>query len=124
MSRWPLTLLRVLVVVHAVTAFVQPMLAGAYLDGSSSAMSAHAALGMGVATVCLLQLGAAVVYLAGTRVVWPAALSFGLLAAEGALIATGSLVVHIPLGVAIIGTSIGFAIWAVRVAPRPTEVPA
>ena len=125
--RWPLTLLRVLVVLHALAAFVQPMLAGAYLDGASSAISVHAALGMGVATICLLQLAAAVVFLAvgGTRTVWPAAVSFLLLCAEGATIASGSLAVHIPLGVAIITTSIGFAIWAGRVAAaHPQQVPA
>lgn len=121
------SLLRIAVLIHTFAVAVQPFLAGAYLDGSSGAMTGHEPLGLATAIVAIGQLLAAVLYWRpGGGGAGPAAIALVLLAADGFQVAMGytrALAVHIPLGVGIVVLSVGFAILVLR-AGRPVEVPA
>lgn len=126
------SLLRIVVLIHTVAVVLQPFLAGAYLDGSSGAMAGHEPLGLATAFVAIGQLVAAVLYWRpGRGGTGPMAFALVLLAADGFQVAMGytrALAVHIPLGVAIVVLSVGFAIRVLRrepaAAPRPTGVAA
>ena len=111
-------LLRALAIVHAVTAFLQPVLAGTYLGGNPSANGVHEIAGSMLPVIAVLMLPAALIHWRrGGGRAWPVAVIVGLIAAEGAQIGMGysrSLQIHVPLGVGIVAGSIAFAAWAVR----------
>jgi hypothetical protein len=113
-----LLLLRLMIVLHAVLAFLQPVLAGTYLSGTASANVVHDVGGDVIALIGMVQLVAAVLYWRpGRGRGWPAWVAGGLMLADTAQIGVGYsrlLYVHIPLGVAIVATSLIFAMWAVR----------
>lgn len=113
-----LRVLRVLAVVHAAVAFLQPVLAGSYLGGRPAANTVHETAGSMLPVIALLMIPAALLnWRRGKGRVWPLAAILALIAAEGAQIGLGygrSLQIHIPLGVGIVAGSIAFAAWAVR----------
>lgn len=112
------TLLRTAVLIHTAAVVLQPFLAGAYLDGSSSAMAGHEPLGLATAFLAIGQLVAAVLYWRpGGGGVGPVVIALVLLVADGLQVGMGysrALAVHIPLGVAIVVLSVGFAIRVLR----------
>lgn len=119
-------ILRVVVLVHAALAVAQPVAAGAVLQASTVGLTVHRAVGGTLVLVAMVQ--AVVAVLAWRRLpAWTVGLCALLVVAEvaqAALGATGLLAVHVPLGVAIVGTSVALAVWAVRarpaaVGPRP-----
>ena len=104
--------------VHAATAFLQPVLAGTYLSGNPAANGVHEIAGSMLPVIAVLMIPAALLYWRrGGGRAWPLAAVLTLIAAEGAQIGMGygrSLQIHIPLGVGIVAGSIAFAAWAVR----------
>jgi hypothetical protein len=111
-----LLLLQVAVVTHALLALSEPVLAGSYLGGTAGAMNVHEPLGLALAFVAIVQLAAATLY--GRRYRrWPIAVAAPVLVADLFQIHAGygrHLETHVPLGVAIVATSLLFALWAVR----------
>ncbi|MFI5711851.1 hypothetical protein [Kribbella sp. NPDC051620] len=117
-----LVVLRVVAVLHAVAACLQPVLAGVYLNGSGSAMRLHEPIGLGLAFLSLGQVLLATIYWRSGGKGSAALVSLLLLAAEAIQISTGytrDLAVHIPLGITIVALVIAFAIWTFRPAARP-----
>ncbi|MHC1557602.1 hypothetical protein ACR9E3_01515 [Actinomycetospora sp. C-140] len=114
-------ILRGVAVLHAAMALVQPVAAGALLQASTVGLTVHQAVGGSLLLVTLVQVVAAVLaWRPGHLPAWPIAVAAGLVVAETAQVAlgaTGVLAVHVPLGVAIVGTAVWFAWWAVRARP-------
>lgn len=117
-------LFRVVAVVHAAMTAVQAIAAGALLQASTTGLVVHQAVGGTLLLVATAQVPAAVLaWRPGRLPAWPIALSAGLLVAEAAQVAlgaTGVLAVHVPLGVAVVGTAVGLAVWTLR-ARRSTD---
>lgn len=114
---------RVTVTVHAITAFAQPALAGAYLSGNIDGLSWHARIADAVSYLGMLQLVIAIVVSIRAARWWPAVASALLVAAEFAQYVagmSGALWLHIPLGVTIIAAvTLMFAVVWMRPLPLP-----
>ncbi|MFI5730624.1 hypothetical protein ACIA49_10935 [Kribbella sp. NPDC051587] len=112
-----LALLRLVAVLHAVAICVQPIAIGIYLNGSTTGLQIHEPMGLALTSLGLTQLVVAVIYWrCGGRGVAPV-VALLILTAEVVQAAMGyskQLAIHIPLGVALIGSTIGFAVWACR----------
>src|SRR4051794_32463925 len=113
---------RAVAVLHAAMAVVQPVAAGAILQASTVGLTVHQAVAGALVLVGVLLVPLAVLgWRPGGLPAWPIGLSALLVVAEiaqAALGATGVLAVHVPLGVAIVGTAVALACWAVRARPR------
>jgi hypothetical protein len=114
---------RVVTVLHAALTVVQAVAAGGILQASTAGLVVHQA-GAGLLwLVALAQVPVAVLaWRPGRLPAWPIAVSAGLVVAETAQVAvgaTGVLAVHVPLGVAIVGTAVVLAVWSLRARPRP-----
>jgi hypothetical protein len=113
--RISLWLLRSLITVHLLAVLAQPVLAGLYLTGDVDAIGVHGLVGTLLALVGLVVIGAALAYVLGGRGrLWVLPVAVLLFLAEGFQIAAGytrQLELHIPLGVAIVVTSVLLAIW-------------
>ncbi|MFE3451873.1 hypothetical protein ACFXJ8_23425 [Nonomuraea sp. NPDC059194] len=112
-------LLRATVTAHTIAAFGQPAFAGVYLSGNIHGLSWHARTADVVSYLSVLQVVVAIVVSSRTRRRWPAVTSVLILAAEFGQYAvgmSGTLWVHIPLGVTIIAV---LAVLFVVVWARP-----
>jgi hypothetical protein len=113
---------RAVAVLHAVLAVVQPVAAGAVLQASVAGLEVHRAVGSVVGLVGMVLVPLAVLaWRPGRLPAWPIAVAVGLVVAEVAQIAlgyTGLLAVHVPLGVAIVATSVALAWWVLRARPE------
>jgi hypothetical protein len=119
--RRSLLLLRLVAVTHATTAFLQPVLAGSYLSGSSGAIRGHSALAGVVGTIAVVQLLSATIYWRAGGRVWPLVTAAAILTIEGYQMTLGfsrSLALHIPIGVLILLATCAFAIWTFQPAAR------
>ena len=113
----PLAVLRLVAVLHATAICVQPIAIGIYLNGATTGLKIHEPVGIALTMFGLVQLIAAIVYWRhGGRLAAPVA-ALLILSAESVQVAMGfnkQLAIHIPLGIALIGSTIGFAIWSCR----------
>jgi len=123
-------LFRAVTVLHAALTVTQAIAAGAVLQASVAGLTVHQAVAGGLFLVATLQIPVAVLaWRPGRLPAWPIAVSAGLLVVEVAQIAvgaTGVLAVHVPLGVAIVGTTVALAVWAVwaaRAVSTPVAAP-
>jgi hypothetical protein len=117
-----LVVLRVVAVAHAVAVCLQPVLAGAYLNGSGAALRLHEPIGLGLAFLCLGQVVLATIYWRSGGRGWTVLVSLLLLTAEALQISMGytrRLAIHIPLGITIVALVCAFAVWTFRPAARP-----
>jgi hypothetical protein len=125
--RVTLWLLRAALTVEAVTAVVQPVLAGRYLSGDFDALAIHAAVAGLLMLATMAAFAAAILYwLAGRGTGWPALILIGLFVAVIVQIAVGALrvlAIHIPLGVAIVATAVALAVWSFRPAAQRIRMP-
>jgi hypothetical protein len=116
--RWPRQVFRAAVTGEAVFAFAQAVLAGGFLAGHYELLAQHRDNATITGIVELVVLAAAVVqWKPGGGPLWPVAVSAGLFAAEAVQILLGYarvLVVHIPLGVAVIAGITLLLVWAWR----------
>ncbi len=112
---WPCQVLRAAVTIQTLLAFAQPVLIGGFLQGNYSWLALHQMNAVFTAVAAMLMVLAAVLYWRrGPGPAWPALASLGIVAAIAAEIALGfarTLVVHIPLGVAIIAGSVRLLAW-------------
>ena len=120
-TRW---LLVAVLFVHTVAVVAQPLLAGRYLSGDVDAMGAHSLNGTMLPGLSTLQIAAAALFWRpGRGPFWPVLASVALLLAEGVQIGMGysrTLGVHIPLGVAIVTTTVGMFVWSLAWRPHPS----
>jgi hypothetical protein len=125
--------LRAVAALHAVAVCLQPVLAGAYLNGSGAAMRLHEPIGLGAAVVSMAQLPIAVVYWRSGGRGSAILVTLLLLVAESFQIAMGydrQFALHVPLGITIVAITCVFAVWTFRPAAQvrrtaeaaPTEV--
>jgi hypothetical protein len=124
-ARWTL---RIMLTLEAVLVGLQPISIGQYLDGRYALLDMHAAVAAGAEQVALLLIGVVIWYvLAGGRLWVLVGILLGIaVEAQAAMGYIRDLAVHIPLGVAVVGGTIGFAIWAwtpssARFRPRSTQ---
>ena len=121
-TRW---LLALLVTLHALLVVAQPVLIGGYLQGNFDLLSAHSLNGTTLPGSAFLALLAAVVYWARRGRAWPVVALAALWFAEFVQMVVGhtrGLWVHVPLGVAIVGTAVVLAVWSwTRAAGRPRQ---
>jgi hypothetical protein len=112
---------RSVAVLHAIMAVTQAFAAGALLQASTAGLVLHQAVGGTLLLVATLQVPLAVLaWRPGRLSPWLIAVSATLVVAETAQVAlgyVGVLAVHVPLGVAIVGTAVALAWWAVRARP-------
>jgi hypothetical protein len=112
-----LRVLRVVAGVHAVVICLQPVFLGIYLDGASAGIGMHATTGSALAFLGLIQLLIATVWWRrGGRPIGPL-VCLVIVMAEVFQVILGysrELAVHIPLGITLVGTAIGFALWTLR----------
>ncbi|MBB6564487.1 hypothetical protein HPO96_18255 [Kribbella sandramycini] len=118
--KW-LAVLRLVAVLHATALFVQPIAIGIYLNGSPTGLRVHEPVGLAIGSIGVAQLLVAIGYWrsSGRRLAPIAALL--ILSAESVQIAMGynkQLPIHIPLGIALIGSAVGFAAWTYRSAAK------
>lgn len=116
-----LAALRLVAALHAVAVCLQPVLAGAYLNGSGAAMRMHEPIGFSLGFVALVQLVIAVVYWRSGGRGSAVLVTLLVLSAEGVQNAIGhtrQFVLHLPLGVAIVAVTCVFAVWTFRPAAR------
>lgn len=114
--RWPRRVLLGLATAHVVAIFAQPTLAGMLLVGHYDALSWHAVGADVVFYLGLAQLVAALLVWARGGPRWPAAVAALIAAGEtGQYFAglAGALDLHVPLGVALVATTVVFvvALW-------------
>ncbi|HZX01674.1 hypothetical protein [Kribbella sp.] len=102
---------------HAVAICLQPVFAGVYLNGSPAGMRMHEPTGHALVFIGLAQLLAATFWWrTGGRWTAPAA-SLLITAGEVVQVTMGysrQLAIHIPLGVALVASTVAFAIWINR----------
>jgi len=112
-----LAVLRLIAVLHAIAICVQPIAIGSYLNGSLTGLRIHEPVGIALTFVGLGQLVVAIVYWrSGGHPAAPVAAAL-IMSAEAVQAAMGfnkQLAIHIPLGIALIGSTVGFAIWSCR----------
>lgn len=104
------------------------MLAGIYLSGRFDALATHSLNAGLVILACMVQFGAALVYVwPGRGRGWPALVTAMLFFAEGIQTGmgyAGKLAVHVPLGVAVVTTQVVLVVWLFRAgARRPRSRP-
>lgn len=108
--------------IHAVLAYTQSILAGAYLSGSLDAMDVHGAIGSGLTAYTMLQcLACLLFWFPGRGPWWPLLASIVLFFVEGLQVGMGyarTLGLHVPLGVAIILAVTAFFVWSLRWKPK------
>lgn len=104
----------------------QPILAGLYLSGNLDAISLHSTIGGSLSAVAFVSVLLAVLHWAlGRGPAWPVAAT-ALLSVLAVVQATAgysrTLGLHVPLGVAVVGISVGLLGWSVfapeRLRPR------
>lgn len=109
-------LLRLILSLYAVMAVAQPVLAGSYLSGNFDAISAHGLNGGMLMPAAMLTFPVALCHwLLGRGSGWPVAVVAALFLAQGLQIGMGysrQLMIHIPLGVAIVATVLAVAVWS------------
>lgn len=125
-TRWAL---RVAFGVQAAMAVSQPILAGSYLSGNLDAISIHSAIGGNLTPVAFLVLLSAVAHRwPGRGPLWPVvamAVLLVLIVVQANAGYSRSLGLHIPLGVAIVGSTVALFVWSVvGRRPRPDVGPA
>jgi hypothetical protein len=125
--RATLTVLRVLAVLHAAGAVVQPMLAGVYLGGDVDAMAVHEINAHVVSGLGFFQLIAAIVFVwRGRGRFWPLWASLAIVLTVQAQVGLGYegvVAVHVPLGVSITSMQILLTVWLFRAAARTPRRP-
>lgn len=108
--------MRVVVTLHLLAVLCQPILAGLFLTGDVEAIEIHGLVGSIVGFLTIGTIAVAIAYVTGGRGrLWVLPVAVVLFLVEGFQIGIGyarTLQVHIPLGVAIVVTSVLFAIWA------------
>ncbi|TDD18206.1 hypothetical protein E1218_26565 [Kribbella turkmenica] len=112
-----LAVLRLVAVTHAAAICLQPILAGVYLNGTGGAQRIHEPVGLAVAAVATIQLLVATIWWrSGGRLTAPL-VSLLVLIGESVQIGMGysrELALHLPLGIALVGAVVGFAVWTRR----------
>jgi hypothetical protein len=120
-----LWILRGVLVVHAASVAMQPVLAGSYLSGEYDALAMHQANSFVLHGACVVGFFAALAYwLGGRGRGWPALALLGLFLAEGFQVGFGyerQLAFHIPLGVTIVLSAIWLAAWSFTARARFTR---
>ncbi|MGI8691491.1 MAG: hypothetical protein ACR2JK_01135 [Geodermatophilaceae bacterium] len=119
--------------VMAGLAVAQPVLAGSYLSGNLDAISVHTAIGGTLPVVGFLALILAVLHWwPGRGPAWPALVMVVLtvlIVVQANAGYSRTLGLHVPLGVAIVGTTVGLFGWSVfgrdlrRSVPAPVAAP-
>lgn len=110
--------LRVLLTLHALLVFAQPVLAGRFMAGDYRMLSVHQGNSTVIGILGYVQVVVAFLYWrpAGGSA-WPAAASLGISVVETVQILLGytrSIAIHVPLGVLVVLVNILMAIWAWR----------
>lgn len=130
-TRW---VLRVGFAVLAGLAVAQPMLAGSYLSGNLDAIGVHSIIGGTLTPISFVALVlAGLHWWPGRGPAWPAlvmAVLVVLIVVQANAGYSRTLGLHVPLGVAIVGTTVGLFGWSVfgpehsrsRRTPRPAPV--
>jgi hypothetical protein len=117
-ERLSASLFKAVVTLHAAMTITQAIAAGGVLQASTLGLIVHQAVGGTLLLVAFLQVPAAVLaWRPGGLPAWPIGVCAALVVAEIAQVAlgaTGVLAVHVPLGVAIVGTAVALAVWAWR----------
>ena len=115
MTLW---LLRVVALLHVCAAILQPVAAGAYLGGEFDALALHDANAVMVYSLGLTLIPVTLVYwVFGRGRGWTVLAAGAFFFFETVQTGVGyerMLGIHIPLGVAIVVTSVLFAIWVFR----------
>lgn len=111
-------LFRVVLWAHALLVVVQPVAAGAMLQASTVGRAVHGGVAGVLLLVAMVQIPVAVLaWRPGRWPPWPAAVSVLLFAVETTqhtLGFAGELAIHVPLGIAIVVTVVGMALWSLR----------
>jgi hypothetical protein len=125
----PLVLMRIVVTVHALAVFAQPVLAGQFLDGNAGMVKVHGGVAVLIELLGMIQIPVAVLlWRPGRGPLWPAGLSVVLFFVESMQVGFGyarMLALHVPLGVTIVGVMLLLLIWVWRprlgAAPTPVQ---
>ncbi len=109
--------LRLVACLHAVAICLQPVFAGIYLNGSGAAMRMHEPTGLALTVTGLFQLLIATIWWRNGGLLLAPVVALLITLGEVVQVAMGysrQLAIHIPLGVALVGTAVAFALWTIR----------
>lgn len=110
--------LRVVVTLHALLVFAQPVLAGRFMAGDYRMLGVHGGNATVITLLGYVQVVVAFLYWRPAGgVAWPAVASLGISAVETVQVLLGyarSIAIHVPLGVLVVLVNIFMAIWAWR----------
>ena len=128
--RATLQVLRVVAVLHSLAFLAQPVFAGGYLMGDIDSLALHTANAFVVTLLDVVQLVCAIVFFwKGRGRAWPIWASLAIALAVEVQVGMGFerlLVVHLPLGVALVVGQILTTVWLFRAAAatrRPPRAP-
>jgi hypothetical protein len=125
--RKSLVALRIVAVLHLLVFFLQPVLAGIYLNGDFDAIGLHELNAQIVTGMVFFQLVAAIVYAAGGGGrLWPIWFSLGLALLEETQKGLGYerlVAFHIPLGILLLMTQLFFTHWTFSARAKVARVP-
>ncbi|HEU4347801.1 MAG TPA: hypothetical protein VFR35_08435 [Actinoplanes sp.] len=125
--RVTLQVLRLVAVLHSLAFLAQPVFAGGYLMGDLDALAWHIVNAFVVTGLDVLQLVCAIVYFwKGRGPAWPIWASLAVALAAEVQVGMGFeriLVVHLPLGVALVVGQILITVWLYRAAAAKARTP-
>lgn len=107
--------LRILLVLNALMAIAQPVMAGSYLSGNFDAIGPHGLNGSMMLGMTVLAGVAALVYAVRGGPLWPAFALAVLWFLEGIQVGvgySGRLAIHVPLGVLVVAAAAWLAAWS------------
>lgn len=122
-----LVALRVVAILHLLVFFLQPVLAGIYLNGDFDAIALHELNAQIVTLMVVAQLVVAIVYAAGGGgKLWPIWFSLGLALLEETQKGLGYerlVAFHVPLGILLLMTQLFFTHWTFGARAKVARVP-
>lgn len=120
-----MTLLRIVLSLHALAVLTQAVFAGQFLSGADAQVVFHEWTAWAIFVLSVMQVGiAAVLLLRSAAPLWLLVASVFVFIAEGLQLGTGYgrfLGVHIPLGVFVFGTVTALMLWSFRSKPQLTR---
>jgi len=113
---WAAWTLRLIVTLHAVLIFLQPVLAGLFVTGNVGMLGLHSANAIFITMIAFFQIIASILFWRPGRgaawPIWASVLMFLVGQIQGGFGYARLLALHFPLGVLLFGFAVAMLVWA------------